>query len=82
LHAYITNTIKQNTKYGRKYISLQYIVLVLPSFVAVKINFPDVAFREQLNTRYAIPFDTENNIANPDSAANLQDIFINFNRQQ
>jgi hypothetical protein len=82
LYAYLTNTIKQNTKYGRKYISLQYIALILPSFVVAKINVPDVAFREQLNTRYAIPFDTENNIANPDSAANLQDIFINFNRQQ
>jgi len=63
-------------RYGYKYISLIFIALALPSFVAAQINVPDSIFREQLKTRYAITFDTENNIANPDFVANMKELKI------
>tara|TARA_R110002167_G_scaffold99088_3_gene260129 strand:- start:7763 stop:8965 length:1203 start_codon:yes stop_codon:yes gene_type:complete len=59
-----------------KYVLALFLTLALPSFVAAQINVPDSAFREQLKTRYAITFDTENNITNPESAANLEELLL------
>jgi len=59
-----------------KYVLALFLTLALPSFVAAQINVPDSAFREQLKTRYAITFDTENNITNPESAANLEELHL------